>query len=139
MVRIDDAQARYVEIAKATFPRQLSLTGLRIVIDCANGAAYKVAPDRALRAGRRGDPGRRHAQRLQHQRGVRLDPSGQPWPRRCKEYRADIGIALDGDADRLVICDEKGQIVDGDQIMALIAAAWADAGPAAAAAAWWPR
>ncbi len=73
--RVDDAQARYVEIVKATFPRHLSLTGLRIVIDCANGAAYKVAPDGALRAGRRGHPGRRRAQRLQHQRRVRLHPS----------------------------------------------------------------
>ena len=73
--RIDDAQARYVEIVKATFPRSLTLNGLRVVIDCANGAAYKVAPHRALRAGRRGDPGGGRPHRDQHQRRLRLDLS----------------------------------------------------------------
>ena len=80
---------------------------------------------------------RRRAQRLQHQRRVRLDPSGGHGRRRCKEYRADIGIALDGDADRLVICDEQGQIVDGDQIMALIAGRLGARATGCAAAAWW--
>jgi phosphoglucosamine mutase len=122
--RIDDSQARYVEIAKATFPRRLNLSGMRIVIDCANGAAYKVAPEALYELGA-------EVVRL----GVAPDgfnindEVGSTAPaamqRAVKEYRADIGIALDGDADRLVICDEKGQIVDGDQIMALIADDWA--------------
>jgi len=120
VLRIDDSQARYVEIAKATFPRRLSLNGLRIVVDCANGAAYKVAPAVLYELG---------AEVIPH--GV--SPNGFNVNEECgsthphamqklvKEYRADIGVALDGDADRLVICDEAGQIVDGDQIMALIA------------------
>jgi phosphoglucosamine mutase len=122
--RIDDSQARYIEIAKATFPRRLSLSGLRIVIDCANGAAYKVAPEALHELG---------AEVIR----IGVAPNGfninedcgstQPavMQRAVKEYRADIGIALDGDADRLVICDEKGQVIDGDQIMALIAGDWA--------------
>ena len=122
--RIDDCQARYVEIAKATFPRGLSLSGMRVVIDCANGAAYKVAPEALYELG---------AEVIR----VGVTPNGFNINEECgsthpgamqrlvKEYRADIGIALDGDADRLVICDEKGQVVDGDQIMALIASHWA--------------
>jgi phosphoglucosamine mutase len=122
--RIDDAQARYVEIVKATFPKSLSLAGLRIVIDCANGAAYKVAPDVLFELG---------AEVIE----VGVDPNGFNINELCgsthpaamsakvKEYRANIGIALDGDADRLTICDETGQVVDGDQIMAIVAGAWA--------------
>ncbi|PZQ60007.1 MAG: phosphoglucosamine mutase [Phenylobacterium zucineum] len=122
--RIDDSQARYVEIAKATFPRGLNLSGMRIVIDCANGAAYKVAPAALYELGAEVIP-------------IGIAPNGFNINEDCgsthpaamqkavKEYRADIGIALDGDADRLVICDEKGQVVDGDQIMALIASDWA--------------
>jgi phosphoglucosamine mutase len=122
--RIDDCQARYVEIAKGAFPRRLSLAGLRIVIDCANGASYKVAPEALYELGAEIIP-------------IGVTPNGFNINEECgstqpaamqkavKEYRADIGIALDGDADRLVICDEKGQVVDGDQIMALIADNWA--------------
>ncbi|HEY3694868.1 phosphoglucosamine mutase [Phenylobacterium sp.] len=125
--RIDDCQARYIEIAKATFPRRLSLAGMRIVIDCANGAAYKVAPEALHELG---------AEVIR----VGVTPNGfninqecgsthpAAMARQVREYRADIGIALDGDADRLVICDEKGQVVDGDQIMALIAGEWATRG-----------
>ncbi len=125
--RIDDAQARYVEIVKATFPRHLSLSGLRIVIDCANGAAYKVAPTALYELG---------AEVI----SIGVDPDGTNINEECgsthpeamakmvREYRADIGIALDGDADRLVVCDEKGVVVDGDQIMAIIAGAFAKAG-----------
>ena len=125
--RVDDSQARYVEIIKATFPRHLSLSNLRIVIDCANGAAYKVAPTALYELG---------AEVIE----VGVNPDGFNINEECgsthpkamakavKEYRADIGIALDGDADRLVICDEKGQVVDGDQIMAIIAKAYADGG-----------
>ena len=122
--RIDDAQARYVEIIKATFPRNLNLSGIRIVIDCANGAAYKVAPTALYELG---------AEVVE----VGVSPDGMNINEECgsthpgamahavREYRADIGIALDGDADRVVICDERGQVVDGDQIMAIIAGAWA--------------
>jgi phosphoglucosamine mutase len=125
--RIDDSQARYVEIAKATFPKGLSLAGMRVVIDCANGASYKVAPEALYELGA-------------EVKQVGVSPNGFNINQDCgsnhpgamqrmvKEYRADIGIALDGDADRLVICDEKGNLVDGDQIMALIADAWAKAG-----------
>jgi phosphoglucosamine mutase len=105
--RIDDAQARYIEIVKATFPRHLNLSGLRIVIDCAHGAAYKVAPEALYELG---------AEVFQ----VGVAPNGTNINAECgsthpeamakmvREYRADIGIALDGDADRLTICDEKG-------------------------------
>jgi phosphoglucosamine mutase len=125
--RIDDSQARYVEIAKATFPKGLSLAGMRVVIDCANGASYKVAPEALYELGA-------------EVKQVGVSPNGFNINQDCgsnhpgamqkmvKEYRADIGIALDGDADRLVICDEKGNLVDGDQIMALVAGAWAKAG-----------
>jgi phosphoglucosamine mutase len=125
--RIDDAQARYIEIAKAAYPRDLTLGRLRVVIDCANGAAYKVAPTVLYELGAEVIP-------------VGVSPNGTNINAECgsthpaaiaravKEFRADIGIALDGDADRLVICDERGQIVDGDQIMAIIAAHWSAEG-----------
>jgi len=125
--RVDDAQARYVEIAKATFPRNLRLSGLRVVIDCANGAAYKVAPATLYELG---------AEVFE----IGVSPNGFNINQECgstdtralKEavlkYRADIGIALDGDADRIVLVDEKGRTVDGDQLMALIATSWKAAG-----------
>ena len=127
VARIDDSQARYVEITKATFPRGQGLSGLRVVIDCANGAAYKVAPTVLYELGAEVIP-------------IGVDPNGFNINEECgsthpaamskavKHYRADIGIALDGDADRVVICDEKGQVVDGDQIMALIADHWGRSG-----------
>ena len=121
--RIDDSQARYVEIAKATFPRHLSLAGLRVVVDCANGAAYKVAPIALYELGAEVIP-------------IGVAPNGTNINADCgsthpetvgkavRDYRADVGIALDGDADRLAMCDENGLVIDGDQIMALIARAW---------------
>lgn len=121
--RVDDAQARYIEHVKHSFPRDLTLEGLRIVIDCANGAAYKVAPAvlyelgaDVVTVGTAPD-------------GFNInDDCGSTSPHRMcatvRERRADIGIALDGDADRLIICDETGHIIDGDQIMALIARSW---------------
>ena len=127
VVRIDDAQARYVEIAKASIPRKLSLAGLRVVVDCANGAAYKVAPTALYELGAEVIP-------------IGVDPNGanineecgsthpQAMAKAVKQYRADIGIAVDGDADRIAICDEKGQLVDGDQILAIIAGAWVQQG-----------
>jgi len=126
VARMDESQARYIEIVKATFPRRLSLNRLRVVIDCANGAAYKVAPTALYELGA-------------EVKEVGVSPNGRNINDECgstepramaqavREYRADIGIALDGDADRLVICDEKGQVVDGDQIMAIIANSWAAA------------
>ncbi|MFC3076498.1 phosphoglucosamine mutase [Phenylobacterium terrae] len=125
--RIDDSQARYIEIAKASFPRRMSLAGLRVVIDCANGAAYKVAPEVLYELG---------AEVIR----VGVEPNGFNINEECgsthpeamvamvRKYRADLGIALDGDADRLVLCDERGVVVDGDQIMALIADHWAARG-----------
>ncbi len=138
VARMDEAQARYIEIVKATVPRALSLAGLRVVIDCANGAAYKVAPTALYELG---------AEVIE----VGVAPNGFNINEECgstypaamikavRDYRADVGIALDGDADRLVVCDEKGQLIDGDQIMALIAAAWAKQDRADRAAAWWRR
>ena len=122
--RVDDAQARYVEIVTATYPRLLNLNGMRIVIDCANGAAYKVAPTALY------ELGAEVKEVGVYPNGLNInDECGSTYPqtmaKAVREYRADIGIALDGDADRLVICDERGQVVDGDQIMAIIADSWA--------------
>lgn len=121
--RIEDSQARYIEFAKRTFPKDLKLEGLRIILDCANGAAYKVAPAALWELG---------AEVIT----IGTEPNGfninedcgstapEKMCQRVRELRADIGIALDGDADRVIICDENGQIVDGDQLMALIATQW---------------
>ncbi|MES1203346.1 MAG: phosphoglucosamine mutase [Pseudomonadota bacterium] len=125
--RIDDAQARYIEIVKATFPRGMRLSGLRVVIDCANGAAYKVAPEALYELGAEIFPIGVTPDGFNINREV-----GSTDPRALKEavlkYRADIGIALDGDADRVVLVDEKGQVIDGDQLMALIAQSWKQSG-----------
>lgn len=125
--RIDDAGARYIEFAKRTYPGESNLDGLRIVIDTANGAAYKTANTALWELGADivviGD----------EPNGTNInDKVGSTAPEamceRVREVRADIGIALDGDADRVVICDEKGRVIDGDQIMALIATSWAQRG-----------
>jgi phosphoglucosamine mutase len=125
--RIDDSQARYIEFAKRTFPRNLKLDGLRIVIDCANGAAYKVAPAVLWELG---------ADIV----ALGVTPNGtsinqdcgstapQSLCARVRETRAEFGIALDGDADRVVMADEKGNIIDGDQILALIARSYSATG-----------
>ena len=125
--RIDDAPPRYIEIAKRAFPKRLSLKGLRVAIDCANGAGYRVAPTTLYELGAEVFP-------------IGVEPNGMNINLDCgsthpaalseavKTFRADIGIALDGDADRLIICDEKGQVVDGDQIMAMIARDWSRQG-----------
>ena len=121
--RIDDVQARYIEYAKRTLPRDVSLEGLRVVIDCANGAAYKVAPEALWELG---------AEVI----SIGVEPNGvninldvgstapEALARKVREMRADIGIALDGDADRMIVVDEKGHVVDGDQILAVIAESW---------------
>jgi phosphoglucosamine mutase len=125
--RIDDAQARYIEFVKAIFPRNLRLDGLRLVVDCANGAAYKVAPAVLWELG---------ADIV----SLGVEPDGtninfecgstapEAMCRKVCEVRADFGIALDGDADRVTMADERGHIIDGDQILALIARSWNKAG-----------
>lgn len=122
-LRLEDAGARYIEFAKSTIPRSMRFDDMRVVIDCANGAAYKVAPTVLWELG---------ADVIT----VGVEPDGFNINRECGstdltklsqkvlEVRADIGIALDGDADRVLICDEKGQLVDGDQMMALIGNYW---------------
>jgi len=125
--RIESVHARYIEFAKRTLPRTMDLDGLRIVIDCANGAAYKVAPEALWELGAEVFPIGVVPDGFNINRDV-----GSTAPdaviRKVREMRADIGIALDGDADRVIIVDEKGQIVDGDQLMAVIAKSWKDDG-----------
>ena len=123
--RIDDGRFRYVERVKGTFPQGLSLEGLKVVIDCANGAAYRAAPEvlwelgaEVVAIGVSPD-------------GVNINENvGSTKPQaaiaKIKETGADVALCLDGDADRIVIIDEAGQVADGDQIMALLAARWAD-------------
>jgi phosphoglucosamine mutase len=125
--RIESSRDRYIEAAKRSLPRNMRFENLRIVIDCAHGAAYKVAPLALWELG---------AEVIT----IGVDPNGTNINEGCgstspealcekvKEMRADIGIALDGDADRVVIVDEKGQLVDGDQLMAVIAKSWNDQG-----------
>jgi phosphoglucosamine mutase len=125
--RIDDAQARYVEIVKASFPKRMRLAGLRVCVDCANGAAYKVAPAALYELG---------AEVFK----IGVEPNGfninqevgstdtDALKEAVKTYRADIGIALDGDADRCIIIDENGHEVDGDQLIGLIAGHWKKSG-----------
>jgi phosphoglucosamine mutase len=118
--RIDDARGRYVQFAKDTFPQHLRLDGLKVVVDCANGAAYHVAPDTLWELG---------AEVISlgvQPDGINInDECGSTHPDLMRETvvasGADIGLALDGDADRLIVADEKGNPVDGDQLMALIA------------------
>jgi phosphoglucosamine mutase len=125
--RIDGVHDRYIEFAKRTLPRNLSLEGLRVVIDCAHGAAYRVAPEALWELG---------ADVI----SIGVEPDGFNINRDCgstapdalcrkvRELRADIGIALDGDADRVVIIDEQGQLIDGDQLLAVIAGSWREDG-----------
>ena len=125
--RIDDARGRYVESLKSSFPKRLSLAGLKIVVDCANGAAYRFAPElfwelgaEVVRLGTTPDGhninagcGSTHPETLR---------------RAVLEHGAALGIALDGDADRLVLADEQGEPIDGDQVLALIASSWQSEG-----------
>lgn len=118
--RLEDARGRYIEFAKNTFPKKMRLEGLKIVLDCAHGAAYKVAPTVLWELGAKVIP-------------IGVAPDGMNINRQCGamhpeilsqaviEHKADLGIALDGDADRVMMVDEKGRLVDGDQIMTLIA------------------
>ena len=125
--RIDGVHDRYIEFAKRTLPRNLSLEGLRVVIDCAQGAGYRVAPAALWELG---------ADVI----AIGIEPDGfninldcgstapDALCRKVREMRADIGIALDGDGDRVVIADEQGHLVDGDQLLAVIAESWRDDG-----------
>lgn len=125
--RDEEARTRYIEYAKRTMPRNTDLAGLRVVLDCANGAAYKVAPVALWELGAEVFP-------------IGVTPDGfnindkvgstapEAVAEKVREVRADIGIALDGDADRVIIVDEKGNVVDGDQFMAVIAQSWLDRG-----------
>ena len=125
--RIDDSQARYIEFAKRTFPRNLRLDGMRIVIDCAHGAAYKVAPEVLWELGADIVPMGVSPDGT----NINLDCGSTAPDAMCakvREMRADFGIALDGDADRVVMADEQGRIIDGDQILALIARSWSASG-----------
>ena len=125
--RVEDARGRYIHFAKSTFPEQLRLDGLKIALDCANGAAYQVAPAALWELG---------AEVI----SVGVNPNGKNINDKCGSTApgvlqetvvasgAHIGIALDGDADRLIIVDEAGRVVDGDQLMALIGVSWACSG-----------
>jgi phosphoglucosamine mutase len=125
--KIEDARGRYIHFAKSTFPEELRLDGLKVVIDCANGAAYQVAPSALWELG---------ADVVT----IGVTPNGlnindgcgstapQALQARVVEEGAHLGIALDGDADRLIVVDEQGRIVDGDQLMAVIALFWARRG-----------
>ena len=125
--RVEDARGRYIHFAKSTFPEQLRLDGLKIAVDCANGAAYQVAPAALWELG---------ADVV----AVGISPNGKNINDRCGSTSpgllqetvvasgAHIGIALDGDADRLIIVDEAGRVVDGDQLMALVGVSWARKG-----------
>ena len=125
--RLDDAGARYIEYVKQTFPKRKTLEDLKIVLDCANGAAYKLAPTILWELG---------AEVV----AIGVEPNGFNINRECgstnpeylcervKKEKADIGIALDGDADRVIACDEKGRLINGDQIMAAIATYWHEMG-----------
>ena len=121
--RLEDAPGRYIEAAKSSFPRGHTLEGLRIVVDCAHGAGYKVAPTVLWELGAEVVPVGVAPDGFNINKGV-----GSTAPAALaalvQERRADLGIALDGDADRVVLVDERGQLVDGDQILALIARSW---------------
>jgi phosphoglucosamine mutase len=125
--RLEDAGGRYIEAAKASFPRGLRLDGMKIVLDCAHGAAYRVAPSVLWELGATVVP-------------LGVNPDGFNINKGCGstvpdylcsqvlEHRADLGIALDGDADRVLMADQHGELIDGDQLLALIARSWAESG-----------
>ncbi|PIE16562.1 MAG: phosphoglucosamine mutase [Rhodobacterales bacterium] len=125
--RIDDAQGRYAEYAKTTFVKRGDLSGLRVVVDCANGAAYKTAPEVLWELGVEVIPVGVAPN------GVNINQEcGSTYPQTASEavvrHRADLGICLDGDADRVMVLDENGVAADGDQLMALLATRWAEKG-----------
>lgn len=121
--RVEGVHARYIEFAKRTLPRKMSLDGMRIVMDCANGAAYKVAPEALWELGADVVP----IGNKPNGTNINLECGSTSTSQLCQkvhETRADIGIALDGDADRLIVVDQNSNVIDGDQIMALISQYW---------------
>jgi phosphoglucosamine mutase len=121
--RLEDANARYIEFQKNTFPKKLNLDGLKIVLDCANGAAYKAAPIILWELGAEVitlgvEP---NGVNINHECG---STHPEIMAKKVIEENADLGISLDGDGDRIIICDEKGKVIDGDQILGLIAIHW---------------
>ncbi len=125
--RLDDAGGRYIEFVKSSFPKRLRLDGLKVVIDCAHGAAYKVAPTVLWELGAEVVPLGVAPDGLNINRDSGTMAT-QAMQRAVVEHGADLGIALDGDADRLLVADESGKLLDGDQLMALIALNWHRAG-----------
>lgn len=121
--RLENADGRYIEFVKSTLPPSIRFDGLKIVVDCAYGAAYKVAPRIFWELGAEIIPLHDEPDgfNINRQCGA---TSPQAMQQAVLAHKADLGIALDGDADRVVMCDEKGNVIDGDQIMALIATAW---------------
>ena len=121
--RLEDANQNYIKILKSNFPNNFSLKGMKIILDCANGAGYKAGPELLSSLG---------AKVI----SIGAKPNGTNINEKCgstypdniskavKKYRADLGIALDGDADRIILCDEKGKIIDGDQIIGMLARRW---------------
>tara|TARA_B110001452_G_scaffold246099_1_gene231188 strand:- start:1214 stop:2053 length:840 start_codon:yes stop_codon:yes gene_type:complete len=121
--RLEDGNEKYLKILKNNFPKNFNLKGVKIVVDCANGAGYKSAPKILSDLGAKVFP-------------VGINPNGLNINYKCgsthpeiirkyvKKYKADIGLALDGDADRVIMCNERSQIIDGDQIIAMIAKRW---------------
>ena len=123
--RLENGNERYIEILKRNFPKNFKLNKMRIVVDCANGAGYKAAPKLLSELGARVI-------------SIGVNPNGLNINRNCgsthpskilsyvKKYKAKLGIALDGDADRIIMCDERGKVIDGDQIIAMLAKRWKD-------------
>ena len=121
--RLETANKNYIKILKENFPKKFSLKGIKIVVDCANGAGYKAGPSLLSSLGAKVIP-------------IGVNPNGININKKCgstnpsrvqkavKKHRANLGIALDGDADRIILCDEKGKIIDGDQIIAMLALRW---------------
>ena len=121
--RLEDGNDRYIKILKSNFPKKFNLKGLKIVLDCANGACYKAAP-KLLK-----DLGAKIKTIGDKPNGINInDKCGSTYPSKLKsevkKFKANIGIAFDGDADRIIMCDEKGKIIDGDQIIAMLAQRW---------------
>jgi phosphoglucosamine mutase len=125
--RLDDAGGRYIEAAKGSFPRGLRLNNLKIVVDCAHGAAYRVAPTVLWELGATVIPLGVSPDGININRGCGSTVPGYLCEQ-VVEHGADLGIALDGDADRLLMSDDRGELIDGDQILALIAQSWATCG-----------
>ncbi len=125
--RLDDASGRYIEAVKASFPRHLRLDGLKIALDCAHGAAYRVAPKILFELGATVIPLGDQPNGVNINDGVGAT-APQALCRHVLDHGADIGVALDGDADRLIVVDETGAVIDGDQVMGVVAQAWLAAG-----------